>query len=114
MARSLKEVLQSRDDYRQRTIKVERLGGEEITIRRMTVGERKTMVGRFRLGQPEADPIGAGIYAVATCCVPPMTEEEVAEVPSAVVDEISAAMIEFNGWGTRGAAEIADQFRPSA
>ena len=111
MSKSLREILSERPDLKEKTIKVAALGGEEITIKLMTMGERRQLMTRFRLGAAEQDALGAGVFTVATCCVPPITEEEIESLPSSVIDEISAAIMEFNGWTKKGAAEQADQFR---
>lgn len=114
MAKSLKEILTSKQDYREKTVKLRSLDGEEVTIRRMMTGERRSMAQKFRIGEPDGDNLGAAQFMVALCLVPSISEEEVAEMPAEVIDEIYKAMTDLNGWTKKGAAELADQFRPTA
>lgn len=110
---TLKEQLASRSDMRERDIELPEFG-LSVRIRRMTIGERKMITERFKLGQTGSDPIGAGIAVTAMSLVPPCTEDEIKEMPSAVVDVVTEKINQFNGWTKKGDAENVDQFRPTA
>lgn len=107
---SLKERLQQRPDLLQQTVKLDMAGGEEVVIRRLTLGERNVLIGTIQPGQPNRDT-EFGIALIAMSIVPPMTEADVLELPAAVADELGNKLMHFNGWTERSRNELADQFR---
>jgi len=117
---SLKERLMARADVSQKAVVLTTGGGEEAVIRRLSVAERNQLVERFKLGtsDPKAgkDEQGVtyGIAMVAASLVPPMTEAEVCDLPSAVADELAGLIMDFNAWTERSRKELADQFRTPA
>lgn len=101
-------------------VKLDQFGGGEVaTIRRLTVGERNKLSDRFKLGSkdPDAgkdgDGITYGIAIVALSVVPAMSEQDVVELPAAIIDELAGKILDFNGWTERSRKEHADQFRPT-
>lgn len=110
---TLKEQLAARSDMRERDVELPEFN-LAVRIRRMTIGERKMITERFKLGQNGADPIGAGIAVTAMSLVPPCSEDDIKEMPSAVVDAVTDKINQFNGWTKKGDAENVDQFRPTA
>lgn len=113
MGMTLKEYLANKPDARQKEFTIP---GTEVTVtlRRISVGERKQLVQRFKLNTPQADQDGAGIAMIAMSVLPVMTEEEVEQLPQFYAEILAQEINEYNGWTKRGAAELADQFRPTA
>ena len=110
---SLKERLQARPDLSSQTVPLLTAGGEPVTIRRITVAERNVLMARMKADAPDHDTrFGQAIVAISV--VPPMTEDEVGELPAGIVDEIAMKVMDFNGWTERSRKELADQFRAPA
>lgn len=89
--------------------------GDFVIIRRLKLSERNALLNEKR----ESGDLQAGLALtraiVAKAMVdPPVTVEEVEELPAALVDLISKAVMEFNGWTKEGQAAIADHFRPAS
>lgn len=112
MAESLKEQLQKRPDLREQEITLDPFD-LKVTIRRMTVGERKKIYAQFGGKTSEhAQDISGEILKISV--IPALTDEDIEAMPTAVVEKLSDAIMDFNGWSKKGAAEHADQFRPTA
>ncbi len=123
MAASLKSQLANRPDAREKDITLKSVGGDPITatIRRLTIHERDALIKEFKIGDSNGDEhnMGASIAIVTRALVTPageeaLTEEEVRAMPAAIVDEVAAAVMDFNGWTRAGKAALDDQFRPAA
>lgn len=109
---NLKEYLSSKPDVREKDIVI--ADDLSVRVRRLTVGERKRLYATYKINTPEADLVGLTAELIAVSLVPAMTVQEVEELPARIADSLMAAINEFNGWTTKGAAELADQFRPTA
>lgn len=123
MGLSLKQQLAARPDVRQKDVSLTVLGGEPmtVTIRRLTVGERDQLMKDYKLGTQDGTvrESEAQIAVVALALVPDegeerVTLEEVRAMPAAIVDEVSQAILDFNGWTKAGKAALDDQFRAAA
>lgn len=110
---NLKEYLSTKPDAKEKVVRVPHLD-LEFTIRRISVGERKRLQAAYKIGTADADMQGLNIELTALSLVPPMTTDEVEAMPAAISDIVMEHINEFNGWSKKGAAELADQFRPTA
>ena len=113
---SFREQIASREDLREKAITLANTNGDgkepiTATIRRVLVGERKRLVGEYKINSDTPDHVGFGIALVAISLVPAMSIPEVEELPAAIVDELSRQVIQFNGWDKKEQAQLADQFR---
>ena len=111
---SLKERLQTRVDISQKEIVLESAGGEKVTIRRLLLSERNTLMNRFTkegVGQTGEDKASYSVAVISLSVVPPEFEEDILQLPAAVADELAEKIMDFNGWTERGRKELADQFR---
>lgn len=116
MGMTLREQLATRPDLKEKEVVLQStaMNGTPpiaVTIRRVTVGERKGLVARAGINTDTPDHVAFGIELVALSLVPSASVEEVQEMPAAVVDELSALITEFNGWTRKGQAAEADAFR---
>jgi hypothetical protein len=110
---NLKEYLSSKSDVREQEITIPEFD-VTVRIRRITVGERKHLYHTYKIDTPQADVQGLTAEIIALSVVPPMTVEEVEQLPAVLSDTLIQRINEFNGWSKKGAAELADQFRPTA
>jgi hypothetical protein len=108
---SLKEQLMQRADLRVKTVELKQFG-LTVEIRRATVGERKEIMAKYQTDEQLGikDSMAMGSEIIKRLLVPPLTEEEFTDLPSVVADAISTELMVFNGWTTKGAAELVDQF----
>ena len=104
-AKSLREQLAERDDLREKTVKLDGLN-LEVTIRRATVKERNEMMAKYK----EKDSVTVGESMIKQLMVPPLSDDDYANLPSIVADAIAGQLMAFNGWTKQGAAELVDQF----
>lgn len=115
MALSLREQLINRTDARERDYVLKCIQGDPVTVtvRRFGLGERDELIKKYKLGtkQSQEEASASAIQIVAQGMVPALTEQEVRELPAAVVDEVAQSIMDFNGWTERGKAELSDQFR---
>lgn len=110
---NLKEYLSSKPDVREKDVTLAAFD-VAVRIRRLTVGDRKRLYATHKINTPQADLIGLTAELIAVSVVPPMELAEVEQLPAALADALMAEINEFNGWTAKGAAELADQFRPTA
>lgn len=110
---NIKEYLANKSDAREKDL-VFPNADLTVRIRRITVGERKKLYGQYKIGTDAADVSGLTVELMAISVVPPMTVAEVEELPAFISDMLMLEINEFNGWTKKGAAELADQFRPTA
>ena len=110
---SLKEQLLQRQDLREKTVELKPFG-LTVVIRRATVGERKEIMAKYQTDEQSGvkDSMAMGSEIIKRLLVPPLTDEELLELPSVVADAISIELMTFNGWTKQGAAELVDQFPP--
>lgn len=110
-AKSIREQLLERSDLREKTLEWKDLG-LSVTIRRASVGERKKVMADHKVtpGVAAQDPEAFGEALMKLCVVGELTDEDIRDMPSILSDRISKAILDFNGWGTQGAAELVDQF----
>lgn len=117
MGLSLKQQLMSRPDARERTVMLKCVEGEplQVTVRRLTVGERDKLIKEYGMGTEDGKSKGTEASIAIVCMAlveeSPLTQEEVQAMPAAIVDEIAQAVMEFNGWTKVGKAALDDQFR---
>lgn len=110
-----KEALLKLADSQVKEVQVGPDPGDVMVIKRITLKERN-LVMRDR---PEKDDTEGNLLVtkrlVAAALVDPKVEpEELDQIPAAIVDRLAAEVIEFNGWGERGKAQVADHFRPAS
>ena len=106
---SLREQLATRTDFRTKTVKLGDLG-LEVTIRRATVGERKEIMSAGEDKSEDERNTLRGYEIIKRLCDPPISEEDLNELPAIVVDFLGSEIMKFNAWTKQGAAELVDQF----
>ena len=90
-------------------------GAVAFTLRRLKLKERnEILMGR----KPGADDLGANLdltkHVLSKCLAdPPLTVEELGELPAAIVDDLAKHAMDFNGWTKEGQAALGDHFRPA-
>ena len=118
---TLKDKLAAMPDLTYKMVKVAD-GGLEVKIKRFTVREREELFklrSEFLAGSENQDQaIGGSLLSkksvIMGCVEPTVTDDDINDIDSKIVDEISNEIFEFNGWTSRAQGVLADQFPPSA
>ena len=113
---TLKERLKNAPDVLTKSVKIEGIG--EVTIRKLTVGERDEMIKNRPVGD-NVDNIAIGTEISKKIIIigmvePTTTEPELLEIPASIVDKIAQEIMDFNGWTDQSRRSLEDQFRSTA